>query len=284
MKLRLLTLLILIGIISYPCFSQKKVKGDFKFTLYNGYLTNKNFPIFLEEEVEKEEVLFTIDGNDATRKYKDFERIKQDTAITFVMFTGEYSYNLRDVVVQIEQDGDKLVLNLKGETLEAFEKYNEGKKRRLVIDIGDGVKIRKFGFRVNAFTIPFKVFLSNRSETLANFTNNVETSVNGGVTLGISNDYYLFRKGRDPKLTNTFGLFSYFGLNRLDLNHNNTDFAIEDDTILSISFALGAQFGYRRFSTGLLFGIDAPFSSLGENWVFRNRPWLGLGIGYALSD
>jgi len=50
----------------------------------------------------------------------------------------------------------------------------------------------------------------------------------------------------------------------------------------ALSFSLGGIFEIRKFQISGFVGIDAMPGLVGENWIYRNRPWIGIGFGYEI--
>ncbi|QHI39071.1 hypothetical protein IMCC3317_44720 [Kordia antarctica] len=261
--------------------SQQEVKGDYRIYLKkDGTSSNSNVPIILEEERGvKEEILYTYDKKNATKKSKLY--VKIDNAFSFKKINSEFDDS--SVTVELEQKDNKLIFIIKDDNVVSdFKKYNIGFKRRLYIDITEGVKITRTSWKVSAITVPLKAYLTSQSDSLTSFTNNLETDVNVAVTFGKSWEKFSYKKGREPKLTNNQNAYVFAGLNKLSLTKKNTDGKNDGDNILSISSGIGYQYGYGKLGLSLLLGIDLPVSSIGQNWVFKYQPWLGIGIGYSI--
>lgn len=50
----------------------------------------------------------------------------------------------------------------------------------------------------------------------------------------------------------------------------------------SFSPHLGAVFEVEKFQFGIYTGIDFLYGAPNKYWVYRNQPWLGIGLGYSL--
>ncbi len=50
----------------------------------------------------------------------------------------------------------------------------------------------------------------------------------------------------------------------------------------SFSPHLGFIFDYQSFQFGLYTGMDFLDGEPNKLWVYRNKPWMGIGIGYSL--
>ncbi|AZJ34795.1 hypothetical protein [Tenacibaculum singaporense] len=273
---------ILITLVVFLCiktFAQEEIKGNYRIYLKNdGTSKNDKVPIVLEEGEDKEEVLYTINGKNATKKSKGYVDI--DKNFSFKKINPKFNYS--SIFVDLEQKENKLIILPREDVADDFKKYNGTKERRLYIDVTEGVKITRKSWKVSAITVPLKIYLTSQSDSLSSFTNNIETDVNVAVTYGKSWEKYSYKKGREPKLTNTQNFYGFLGLNKLELTEKNTDGINDGDNILSISSGVGYQYGYGKLGLSILLGMDFPVSSLGQNWVFKYQPWLGMGIGYSI--
>lgn len=53
-------------------------------------------------------------------------------------------------------------------------------------------------------------------------------------------------------------------------------------TALAISPFVGAYLQYGNVQVGLLTGIDFPTGKIGQDWIWRYQPWLGIGVGVSI--
>jgi len=60
------------------------------------------------------------------------------------------------------------------------------------------------------------------------------------------------------------------------------DFIDSESTQSSITFSGGAIFEIQKFQISTFIGIDTMSGEIGRNWIYRNRPWIGLGFGYEI--
>lgn len=274
-KLILIVFILSISLVN----AQQEIKGNYRIHLNSGGESkNSKVPIVLEEESEAEEAIFSYDEKNIIKVSKRYQIIDNN----FSFHTIDSDFNFESIIVDLEQKENKLILKTHGETLSSFKKYNTGVNRRLYIDISEGVKISKTSWKASAITIPIKAYLTSQSDSMANFTNNIEADFNIAVTYGKSWEQYLFKQGKEPKLTNTQNLFVFTGINKLELNKKNTDGKNDGDNILSFSTGVGYQYGYGKLGLSFLLGVDIPVSSMRKNWVFKHQPWLGVGVGYSI--
>ena len=276
----IVSFIIIISLSILKVSAQQEIKGNYRIYLKkDGTSASSKVPIILEEEKgEKEEILYTYDGKNATKKTKYF--VKIDSDFSFKDINPKFDYS--SIIVDLEQKENKLILTTKEDVATDLKEFNKGAKQRLYIDITEGIKITKISWKVSAITVPLKAYLTSQSDSLASFTNNIETDFNVAVTYGKSREKFLYKKGREPQLTNTQNAYIFAGLNKLALTKKNTDGKNDGDNILSFSSGIGYQYGYGKLGLSLLLGIDLPVSSIGQNWVFKYQPWLGIGIGYSI--
>lgn len=264
-------------ITALPTYGQVDIKENFRIYLKNnGESSNRNVPIILEEQQTKCKVLYSFDGKNVTAKTKEYVVI--DNQFSF----DTININYESIVVDLEQMENKLILKTTGDVNKAFKKFNGDKKRRLYIDVSNAVEITKKSWKVSALTIPLKVYLTNSSNSLPSFSNNIQTDVNLAFTIGKSLERYSYKKGREPKITDTRNAFAFLGFTKLELNENNTDGRVSSNNILGLTGGLGYQYGHGKLGISLLLGVDAPLSGVGKDWVFRYQPWLGFGVGYSI--
>ncbi|MFD2564944.1 hypothetical protein [Aquimarina rubra] len=277
MKTKILIILMISSCLNIV--AQEEIKGNYRIYLKkDGTSKNSKVPIVLEEEKNTEEILYTFEGKNATKKTKKYVEVDK----TFSFKTINPNFNYSSIYVDLEQKGNKLIIIPRADVANDFAKYNGKIKRRLYIDVTEGIKITRKSWKVSAITVPLKVYLTNQSDSLPSFTNNIETDVNIAVTYGKSWEKFSYKKGREPKLTNSQNFYGFLGLNKLELKKKNTDGLNDGDNILSVSSGLGYQYGYGKLGLSILLGMDLPLSSTGQNWVFKYQPWLGIGIGYSI--
>jgi hypothetical protein len=80
----------------------------------------------------------------------------------------------------------------------------------------------------------------------------------------------------------THSFLIYAGISSYKADESKIKEFREDYTIATFSPALGWMWEKNNVQLGLLMGIDFPAGNLQQNWVYRNQPWFGLGVGIAL--
>lgn len=60
------------------------------------------------------------------------------------------------------------------------------------------------------------------------------------------------------------------------------DFIDSESTQSAITYSGGLIFEVEKFQMSTFIGIDTMSGEIGKNWIYRNRPWIGLGFGYEI--
>lgn len=80
----------------------------------------------------------------------------------------------------------------------------------------------------------------------------------------------------------THNFIIYAGISSYKADETKIKEVREDYTIATFSPALGWIWEKNNVQLGILMGIDFPSGNLQQNWVYRNKPWFGLGVGIAM--
>lgn len=80
----------------------------------------------------------------------------------------------------------------------------------------------------------------------------------------------------------THSFLLYAGISSYKADETKIKEVREDYTIATFSPAIGWMWEKNNVQLGILMGIDFPSGNLQQNWVYRNQPWFGLGVGIAL--
>ena len=122
--------------------------------------------------------------------------------------------------------------------------------------------------------------------------NQLSSQLNVTLYGGYRQDYYRLRTHKTPlqqyqhslrHLAFDLGAFAGFGSTPVNPSVTGGAVAEEYDGIV---FQKGVAFfiGSNRFTAGISVGTDALLDRNRKNWLYRERPWLGLMIGLNLSD
>jgi hypothetical protein len=80
----------------------------------------------------------------------------------------------------------------------------------------------------------------------------------------------------------THNFIIYAGISSYKADESKIKEVREDYTIATFSPALGWIWEKNNVQLGILMGVDFPSGNLQQNWVYRNKPWFGLGVGIAM--
>ncbi|MCM5530632.1 hypothetical protein [Parasegetibacter sp. NRK P23] len=64
--------------------------------------------------------------------------------------------------------------------------------------------------------------------------------------------------------------------------YTTQDFIQSEATQGCVTFSAGYVFEYNKFQVSVFSGIDVMSGEIGRKWIYRNRPWLGLGFGFQI--
>lgn len=131
-------------------------------------------------------------------------------------------------------------------------------------------------FTVGIPTIPAKLRFGNGG----NGDNPRYFRFDGNVSLGLSGGYkYSF--GEDGKYA--INTMVGFTIASVTVDSLTTKGRVNTNTsAASFSPHFGFVFDFQSFQFGLYTGIDLLYGEPNKYWVYRNQPWLGIGIGYSL--
>lgn len=135
-------------------------------------------------------------------------------------------------------------------------------------------------FTWGAVTMPIKLRLGNKSDRYFSF----QESLN----IGIAGGWSWQKEGRHQKSTNV--LFSVgisnVVLDSLDFKRNSKNESYQPDvkSTAAITIAAGYVFQFDGFQVGAFTGLDILPYDLGRQWLHKNKPWIGFGLGMSLFN
>ncbi len=80
----------------------------------------------------------------------------------------------------------------------------------------------------------------------------------------------------------THNLLLYLGTSNFTLDSSKIKEVRDEYKISAFSPAIGYMMQKNQIQISLLVGIDFPSGSVQKNWVYRNQPWIGVGLGFGL--
>jgi hypothetical protein len=131
---------------------------------------------------------------------------------------------------------------------------------------------------VGAITVPIKVRFNGESESSKrdNRLRSVGSDLNLGTTIGVT-----WRWMRGGMATSSFQLG--LSVTSIDVDSMTTRGRVVDPiTASAFTPSLTLQLHVGQYSLGVTGGWDIPGGQLAADWAYRNKPWLGLGIGLNL--
>lgn len=104
----------------------------------------------------------------------------------------------------------------------------------------------------------------------------------GNLSLGLSGGWkYSFGEDNKYAINTLVG----FTIASVDVDSFTTKGRVNSNTsAASFSPHFGFVFDVKSFQVGLYTGIDFLYGEPNKYWVYRNQPWLGIGIGYSLFN
>jgi hypothetical protein len=64
--------------------------------------------------------------------------------------------------------------------------------------------------------------------------------------------------------------------------YTTQNFIQSESTQACVTFSAGYVFEYNKFQVSVFSGIDVMSGEVGRHWIYRNRPWIGLGFGFQI--
>jgi hypothetical protein len=135
---------------------------------------------------------------------------------------------------------------------------------------------KRGGFVVGASTTLIKIRPGNgKNEESEVIYPEFGNDFNIGVTAG----WRIFNKKRDISISLVGGI----AFSSIKVTPQTTrNFIDSESTQSSITFSGGSIFEIQKFQISAFVGIDAMSGEIGKHWIYRNRPWIGLGFGYEI--
>jgi hypothetical protein len=141
---------------------------------------------------------------------------------------------------------------------------------------------------IGALTIPFKYRYSFRrggtkvpDEFVPDFNVGIFISRTWGKQTFF---YWKNQEDRSPRTRCVNSLGAFLGISTTKLDSANTSLSKEylkgEKTIAMFSPGFGYVHKIAGVGIGLLVGLDFPVGATGRKWNYRDKPWIGFGIGY----
>ncbi len=86
-----------------------------------------------------------------------------------------------------------------------------------------------------------------------------------------------------PTAKSSFNLLAGFGTVSLPVDSLRTKgFTNTYSNNQGLYGSFGAVFDYQNFQLGLFLGVDFMTGKTGQYWIYRDRPWVGISVGYSI--
>lgn len=131
-------------------------------------------------------------------------------------------------------------------------------------------------FIVGASTTLLKIRPGNKKEGNEKIYSEFGNDFNVGLTAG-----WKF----NPNRHHDFSASGVVGLafSSIKVTPQTTRNYIELEAVQScVTPSAGIIFEYNKFQFAAFTGIDVMFGEIGHYWIYRNRPWVGIGFGYSI--
>lgn len=104
----------------------------------------------------------------------------------------------------------------------------------------------------------------------------IDNDINIGVTAG-----WKIAPNRRKDQSHSF-MFGVSGSSIKATAYTTKDFVTAETAVTCVTFSLGYIFELNKFQFSLFTGIDAMPGEIGNNWIYKNRPWVCFGFGYEI--
>jgi hypothetical protein len=141
-------------------------------------------------------------------------------------------------------------------------------------------KLPKAPFAIGVAVIPIKLRFGGGGEGSADRRYfNFESAVSLGFSIGVN-----FKLDKSKFTSrNNLALLAGVSLSSVPLDSATTKgFVISSTNNASVTGHIGLLYQIDNFQIGLFSGIDYLSGKVGKAWVYRNKPWIGIGLGYSI--
>ncbi|HEX8576297.1 MAG TPA: hypothetical protein VF677_08390 [Flavobacterium sp.] len=199
----------------------------------------------------------------------------------------DYYKHSNKVIEVYEKDGTTIDYYL-------VNKYDREADYIVQLDNRQLIHFKETGFEFGPITIPIKIrpgFTRNNVSVEQEFTGDLNIGAFGGYKIGTYRARYIRGGGFTQLPTSsscTIGGFLSFSATGLEKTNTAAgDNPIEDDSKKSIGIVspgIGIMYSIYNFQIGIFGGFDLGIGSNAINWNHNNKPWMGFGFAYNLSN
>ncbi len=194
-------------------------------------------------------------------------------------------------IEQIQSNGDYIIHIIKFKNVEKTDGlnaklvFNSDETRKLFLlpksSFIDGAEIKyvvpKHSFTFGAVTVPIKLRFGSKDD---NGNRKRYFDFTSDVNIGLSAGYKLRPNRNDNFAINFLGGVS---ITSVEVDEQTTDSFVSTNTkAAAFTPNLSIVFEAKNFQIGIFSGIDFLSGELSDNWIYQNKPWLGIGLGYGI--
>jgi hypothetical protein len=142
------------------------------------------------------------------------------------------------------------------------------------------VRYPRISFAVGAITMPIKLrFGGKNGDGMTTRYFNFEGSINIGLSAGAA-----IRLNKSKFINRDFlNILAGFSITTVPVDSATTQGHIMTSTNTSaFTWSLTTLYQRDNFQAGLFFGIDYLAGETGSKWVYKDKMWMGLGIGFSI--
>ncbi len=207
---------------------------------------------------------------------------------TILLRTPKYNYNCKSLRANIVPQGERLLVYFweNGKLNDSLKIFLSENSFSIPLESNKNLSVFTDSFHLGAMTLPIKIYLNRRDEDVKGGM--VETGINVGVYAGYKFGWkkYVKLKHEDNYriYTKAFSINLILGASKITVDDKNSVGYSQTKKEDLPAFITGLSMGlhYRDFSFLLASGFDILLSSGGDNWNYKDKPWLGIGFGYKI--
>ncbi|HNP23740.1 MAG TPA: hypothetical protein PKM63_18870 [Panacibacter sp.] len=138
-------------------------------------------------------------------------------------------------------------------------------------------KVPKNQLSIGAVTLPIKVRFANGLEGNDKVYSSFEGNVSVGLSAGLKRNY---RNGKYSTIA-----LGGIALSSIPVDSTTTkNFVAGKTNASAVTIHAGFLFSIDNFQIGIFTGIDYLSGEINSKWDYRNKPWVGVGIGFSFFN
>lgn len=276
------------------------ISGNFLYAQEKGNITGKYYVTDVDIRVTKFNLLtdsveknsyyiaksgtkftaYEIKGDKILIKFWNFRDTSKTSNTSNTLFSKTGSNGLNDTILLGNKNQNQPSPNQQKNDSPRYQNYYISyltNGEYFLVDAKDfNTKTSEYNGRTNSFawgfsTLPIKLRFGGKDRPFEYST---------GFSLGINAGYeYQFKS----RVKQSIGLLIGIGVSTVLVSPESTNSVINKSTTTGAFVpTLSLIYSYSNFQIGTFVGADFIPGEIGKNWVYRNSPWLGLGLGFTI--